>query len=416
MRKKVISLFLCALFVFSFYLPSQAKIYINNAPSPEIVSFSAEGTQLSFEINTFNAAEYEQTRLTLYNGLKDSYTDEQLTENGFSYLLNEILLICEISSDGKSWHTAKTAVADASTFTLSVYEEALPCLKDNGVNMKKLWNGFELQIRFLISNSNYSFSEKQDYFVKTQPSSTVKAEVSKFGYIDYDLSEKTDNSLNPVFFSYPLKEDMVLSNPTRAGYTFDGWEDEDGENINRLSAETRYASLTAKWLPKTYKINYVITTHPQYNFSGTKNTANPKKYTPENAEEIKDLVSPVKGFVFEGWFSNPEFTGEKITEIPEGSSGDIVLYALWLTDAEKELYDIKTAFWGDLNGDYQVTSADARIALRAAVGLEKLPAHIIARADFNRHGKLTSGDARTLLRIAVGLESLVDILKSNNLI
>ena len=416
MRKKIISLFLCTVFIFSLSIPSQAKIYISNAPAPEIVSFSAESSQLSFVLNTFNAAEYEQTRLTLYNGLKASYTDEQLAENGFSYLLNEIMIICEISADGKSWYTAKTAKADTDTFTLSLYEEALPCLKASGVNMKKLWDGFEIQVRFLISNSNYSFSAQQDYFVRTQPSKAVSTKIAQFGYIDYVLSDKTDNSLNPVFFSYPLTEDIVLANPVRAGYTFDGWKNKDSENTNRIPKGTRYAFLAAQWLPRTYKINYVITTHSEYNFSGTNNTANPKSYTPENAEEIKDLVSPVKGFVFEGWFSNPEFRGEKITEIPQGSSGDIVLYALWLTDEEKELYDIKMAFWGDLDSDYKVSAADARIALRAAVGLEKLPAHIIARADFNRHGKLTSGDARTLLRIAVGLESLTEILKSNNLI
>ena len=416
MKKKILSFFLCAALLLLLSLPSQAKIYIKTAPTPEITDYSVADGCYTFNINTLNAAEYEQTRKSLYNGLKDSYTDSQLEENGFSYLLSEVKLICEISADNKSWYTLKTAKADTDTLEVSVYGEALPCLNSNGVDMKRVWDGFELQIRFLISNANYEFTAKQDYFVKSSPCEAVTAKVEQFGYIDYNLSEKTDNSLNPDFFSYPLTEDIVLQNPVRSGYTFDGWENEDGENINRLSKATRYAALTAKWLPKTYKINYVITTHPQYNFSGVKNEKNPKSYTPENAEEIKDLVSPVNGFVFEGWFDNPEFTGEKINGIPQGSSGDIVLYALWLTDEEKELYDIKKAFWGDLNGDYEVTSADARIALRAAVGLEKLPTHIIARADFNRHGKLTSGDARTLLRIAVGLESLTDILKSNNLI
>ncbi len=416
MRKKILSFFLCTALLLSLALPSQAKVYIKSAPAPEITDYSAESSCVSFSLNTLNAAEYEQTRITLYNGLKDTYTDSQLAENGFLYLLSEVKLICEISADSKSWYTVKTAAADTDTLTLCVYEEALPCLKRNGVDMKKLWNGFELQIRFLISNSNYEFTASQDYFVKSSPSRVVSTEIAQFGYIDYDLSEKTDNSLNPDFFSYPLTEDIILANPARPGYTFDGWENKDKENINSLSKETRYASLTAKWLPKTYRINYVITTHPQYNFSGVKNEKNPKKYTPEKAEAIKDLASPVKGFVFEGWFDNPEFKGEKINEIPKGSSGDVVLYALWLTDEEKELYDIRKAFWGDLDGDYRVTSADARIALRAAVGLEKLPDNIIARADFNRHGKLTSGDARTLLRIAVGLESLADILKANNLI
>ena len=59
---------------------------------------------------------------------------------------------------------------------------------------------------------------------------------------------------------------------------------------------------------------------------------------------------------------------------------------------------------GDVDGDGQVTAADARLALRAAVGLESLSEAQIAAGDIDGDGKLTAADAREILRQAVGLE------------
>ena len=63
---------------------------------------------------------------------------------------------------------------------------------------------------------------------------------------------------------------------------------------------------------------------------------------------------------------------------------------------------------GDVSGDGEVTAEDARLALRAAVGLEtyeKGSAEFLA-ADASRDGEITSEDARLILRAAVGLETL----------
>ena len=62
----------------------------------------------------------------------------------------------------------------------------------------------------------------------------------------------------------------------------------------------------------------------------------------------------------------------------------------------------------DVNRDGSVTTADARLALRAAIGLEGYePASINhLQADVNRDGDVTTADARSILRIAIGLDSL----------
>lgn len=65
---------------------------------------------------------------------------------------------------------------------------------------------------------------------------------------------------------------------------------------------------------------------------------------------------------------------------------------------------------GDVNADGQISSADARLALRGAVGLEKLTADFIMRSDADKSGKVEPSDARRILRASVGL----DVIEQDN--
>ncbi len=63
---------------------------------------------------------------------------------------------------------------------------------------------------------------------------------------------------------------------------------------------------------------------------------------------------------------------------------------------------------GDVDMNGKITSSDARLALRAAVGLEDYApgSDKFIRADYDSNGKITAGDARMILRTAVELEPL----------
>ena len=61
----------------------------------------------------------------------------------------------------------------------------------------------------------------------------------------------------------------------------------------------------------------------------------------------------------------------------------------------------KEAEKGDVNGDGLVSAEDARLALRAAVGLEKLNDTQKKAADMNNDGEVTAEDARDILNKAV---------------
>lgn len=61
---------------------------------------------------------------------------------------------------------------------------------------------------------------------------------------------------------------------------------------------------------------------------------------------------------------------------------------------------------GDVNNDGSITAADARLALRASVGLEKFTELQILAADTDKNKEITAADARMILRASVGLETL----------
>lgn len=61
---------------------------------------------------------------------------------------------------------------------------------------------------------------------------------------------------------------------------------------------------------------------------------------------------------------------------------------------------------GDADTDGEITAADARIALRLSVGLEKSNQNFIKICDADRNGRVEAADARLILRASVGLDSL----------
>lgn len=86
-----------------------------------------------------------------------------------------------------------------------------------------------------------------------------------------------------------------------------------------------------------------------------------------------------------------------------------------LTDSKGNVLDKVTVIVpGDVDGDGDVKSADARQALRAAVNLEKLSECEKTAADLDSASSkhtVNSADARYILRLSVGLESASDWLK-----
>ena len=80
------------------------------------------------------------------------------------------------------------------------------------------------------------------------------------------------------------------------------------------------------------------------------------------------------------------------------------------TGSVKKSFAIRaaTSVLGDVDGDGKIAAADARLALRQSVGLEKYKKGSLefTAADVNKNGKVEASDARLILRASVGLEDI----------
>ena len=125
---------------------------------------------------------------------------------------------------------------------------------------------------------------------------------------------------------YAETDDMIiLPKPERPGYTFKGWYTSSNFKtvVNYIPAgSTKDFILFAKWEIETYQIDYLEAPENE----------NPTEYTAEDRVILDD--PKWSGLVFTGWTDQD---GNTITEIPKGSSGDLVLTANW-----KRLQNIAT--------------------------------------------------------------------------
>ncbi len=109
------------------------------------------------------------------------------------------------------------------------------------------------------------------------------------------------------------------TDPVRSGYIFGGWMLDESEYDFGTPVRDNI-TLTAKWLPRTYSIDYVLG-------GGVNASSNPASYNIESGMIV--LANPTReGFIFLGWY-DAEQNGNRVTEIKAGSTGRITLYARW---------------------------------------------------------------------------------------
>ena len=127
-------------------------------------------------------------------------------------------------------------------------------------------------------------------------------------------------------FTYDTEKQPLTENTfTKTYYDFAGWSTQKGgsvayadkEAVNNLSAENgSVVDLYAVWTPTNYTITYENTDKATH--------TNPAQYNTETAT-ITLLPATRTGYIFDGWYNN----GEAVTEIANGSGGDVTLYAKW---------------------------------------------------------------------------------------
>ena len=171
-----------------------------------------------------------------------------------------------------------------------------------------------------LSKEGYTFGGWTPVKIETTDTwdKTVNASWTPVNYtISYEGTDKADETYTIETATFTI---WALADKT--WYKFVWWTG-DGytvpvKEIKIQKWSTWNKEFTANWEP----INYTIT----YNLNGWTNGANPSSYTIES-EDI-DLVNPSKeGYNFVRW----EKDDEPITQIEQGSTGNVELTAIWDT-------------------------------------------------------------------------------------
>jgi uncharacterized repeat protein (TIGR02543 family) len=144
--------------------------------------------------------------------------------------------------------------------------------------------------------------------------------------ITYECDGCVNNSANPTTYTINDSTKNIKFPQSREGYDFGGWFKETSymTKVTQIKKGS-YGDLTlyGKWI-KVYTLTYELN-------GGTK--ANSRtSYTSETETFALGEAEGREGFTFGGWFDNPDFEGDAVTEIPQGSSGDKTFYAKWVPD------------------------------------------------------------------------------------
>ena len=126
-------------------------------------------------------------------------------------------------------------------------------------------------------------------------------------------------------YTYLLQYGQTFELPlcTREGYAFLGWFDEDGNEIAEItSLNIKDMALTADWLQTgvEYRIEYILD-------GGTMEEPNPDTALSDVSAVLPEPER--SGYLFLGWYDNPDGIGEPYLCTPFGRTEDLTLYALW---------------------------------------------------------------------------------------
>ena len=120
---------------------------------------------------------------------------------------------------------------------------------------------------------------------------------------------------------------------TRDGCIFEGWYDNadfSGQPLESVRLVQGSIDLYAKWTNVEYGIAYELN-----GGAWASGYVAPDRYTVATSDvRLPSATDVVRdGFVFDGWYADKALSGEPVTAIPLGATGDLKLYARWKESA-----------------------------------------------------------------------------------
>ena len=256
----------------------------------------------------------------------------------------------------------------------------------------------------------------------TMPAENIVLDATLVEDGKYTVSFMVDGETYFTFTGYEGDAITVPENPEKLGHTFDAWDGMPEDGVLPAANIT----VTAVWIVNTYTITY---------------TVNGEEYSVQTYEYGAAIITPAydvpEGYTFSGW-SVPEtmpaedlvadatctinvyevtlidgFNGDPIAVLYVEHGQDAILpdapehagyiFDRWDGDPTNVTEDrtITACYWmiGDVNHDGEITTYDALLIMRYALGVETDGNELIM--DFDGNGCVDSLDALLVLRRSI---------------
>ena len=142
---------------------------------------------------------------------------------------------------------------------------------------------------------------------------------AKFTANVYTITYNSNGGTNPnTATSFTAEDKIVLEDAHKPGYLFKGWKNGDEYMTAIPKGTTENIVLEAVFQKEGFTISYE-------NINGAYHY-NQKVYSVDD-ETFAITPATKEGYDFAGWYLTEDFSGEAVTEIKKGTTGNITLYA-----------------------------------------------------------------------------------------
>lgn len=304
------------------------------------LTINAVYTPVTYTITYINTKDAENVNATQFTVESETIKLADLSVNGYTFdgWYNGDEKVTEIATGTYGNITLKARWTPVVYIITYEYDDTVGNLPD-GVTLKTSYT-IEDAFEFASLNCNsvgYNFA---GWFTEKELGTGEKVTgialgttgnktyYAQWGLETYSITfENVEGAVNTNPDTYTIESaTFTLSDVSKTGYMFEGWyTDAQFSSPAQTTIELgSHGDLTfyAKWSLVTYSITYNL-------YGGSyEGEENPVSYNIET--EVK-LVAPVlEGSFFAGWYTLSE-VGVLTTEIPEGTTGNITLYARWIT-------------------------------------------------------------------------------------
>lgn len=190
-------------------------------------------------------------------------------------------------------------------------------------------------------------------------------------------------------------EKVVLpETPKAVGYKFVGWFTDssfaEGTEFDTSKVIEENVVVYAKWKLQEYDIVYLMG-------SGANNEVNPVSYNVETPT-IKLRPPTKKGYNFDGWYYDADFVNAA-TQITEGSTGKVKLYAKW---------EVKTFTVTYMGGEFALEIVEPQVKVFGDT--VKLKDAVFTREGYLQDGWSTEDGGKGVYRLGVDYVADADVV------